>query len=139
MRRLQTPTLRQWGCTHQWKTTHSLPQEDTLHRMRYHKCLQCGLRVKTEERLAVPWDQGTLLAMVAQAFPEGIIADVAALREQGLLGGGLSQLNAHLIPHGWYLERVRDRGRVVGVVRRRIPPEVSGGTITSRGKLKGGR
>jgi hypothetical protein len=107
--------------------------------MRYHKCLQCGLRVKTEERLAVPWDQGTLLAMVAQAFPEGIIADVAALREQGLLGGGLSQLNAHLIPHGWYLERVRDRGRVVGVVRRRIPPEVSGGTITSRGKLKGGR
>jgi len=77
------------GCTHRWKTTHSLPQEDALHRIRYHKCLRCGLRVKTEERLAVPWDEGTIMAVVAQAFPQGVVADAAMLREQGLLGGGL--------------------------------------------------
>jgi hypothetical protein len=134
MRRLQTPTLRQWGCTHWWKTTHSLPQEDALHRIRYHKCLRCGLRVKTEERLAVPWDEGTIMAVVAQAFPQGVVADAAMLREQGLLGGGLSRLNARLAPQGWQLDLVRDRGRVVGVVRRRIPPEGPGGASTPRRK-----
>src|SRR6266536_3225281 len=130
MRRLQAPTLRQWGCAHQWKTTHSLPQEDALHRLRYHKCRRCGLRVKTEEHLAVPWGEGTLMTVVAPAFPEGVVVDVAMLRTQGLLGRGLSRLNARLAPHGWQLDLVRDRGRVVGVVRRRIPPEGPGGTIT---------
>jgi hypothetical protein len=82
MRRLQTPTRRPWGCSHQWKTTHRLPQEGTWHRRRYHKCLPCGLRVKTEERLAVPWDQGTLRAMGAQAFPsENPVSHVAFERE----------------------------------------------------------
>jgi hypothetical protein len=63
------------------------------------------------------------MAMVSQVFPEGMMADVATLREQGLLGGGLSRLNARLAPHGWHRELVRDRGRVVGVMRRRIPHE----------------
>jgi hypothetical protein len=42
---------------------------------------------------------------------------------QGLLGEDLSRLNARLVPHGWQLDLVRDQGRIVGVVRRRILPE----------------
>jgi hypothetical protein len=67
----------------------------------------------------VPWDEWHLMAMITQAFPEGGVADVATLKTQGLLSGDLSRLNAHLIPHGWQLDLVRDQGRVVGAVRRR--------------------
>jgi hypothetical protein len=126
VRRLKMPMLAQWVCLHRWKTTHSLPQEDTLHRVRYHKCLRCGLRVRTEERLAVPWSEQDFMTLVAQVFPEDTAIDVASLEAWGLPGGGLSQLNAHLVPHGWQLELVRDQGRVVGVVRRRILPEARG-------------
>jgi hypothetical protein len=139
VRRLKPPTLSQWACHHQWKTTHSLPQDNVLHRVRYHKCLHCELRVKTEERLAVPWGGQDAMALVAQVFPEDAVADVATLREKGLLGGDLSRLNAHLLPHGWQLDLVWDHGQLVGVVRRRISPEASGGTVTPRGKVKGGK
>jgi hypothetical protein len=122
MRRLIPPTLRQWGCPHQWKEQSTKVLGDKLHRVRYYFCQRCQLRVKTRETPEVPWDEGTLMAMAAQVFPEGVVADVAALREQGLLGGGLSRLNARLAPHGWRLDLVRDRGRIMGVVRRRIPP-----------------
>jgi hypothetical protein len=139
VRRLHPPTLAQWACGHQWKTTTSRPGQGHILRVRYLTCRRCGLKVKTEERLAVPWDKRDFLGLVAQAFPEEAVADVATLRTEGLLGGGLSRLNARLVPHGWQLNLLRDQGRVVGVVRRRIPPGVSGATITPRGKVKGGK
>jgi hypothetical protein len=139
VRRLHPPTLVQWGCVHRWKTTTSRPGNDSVLRVRYLTCRRCGLKVKTEERLAVPWDERDFMVLLAQVFPEDAVVDVGTLRTHGLLGGDLSRLNTQLIPYGWQLEPVRDQGRVVGAVRRRIPPEVSGGTITSRGKEKGGR
>jgi hypothetical protein len=54
MRRLKSPTLQQWGCHHRWKTTTSRPGDDDVVRIRYLICRRCGLKVKTEERLAVP-------------------------------------------------------------------------------------
>lgn len=88
----------------------------------YHTWRSYDVKVKTEERLAVLWGEQDLLGLVALAFSENAVADVATLREQGLLGGGLSQLNVRLVPHGWRLDLVRDQGWVVGVVRRRISP-----------------
>lgn len=87
-----------------------------------------GLKVKTEERLAVPWDAGHFMAMITQAFPEGAMADVATLQTHGMFDGGLSRLNTHLVPRGWLLDLVRDGGQVIGIVRRRISPDVPGGT-----------
>jgi hypothetical protein len=139
VRRLHPPTLRQWACAHQWKTTTSRPGKGEMIRTRYLSCLRCGLKVKTEERLAVPWDERNFLRLVAQVFPEDAVADVATLETQGILGEGLSRLNAHLAYHGWQLELVRDQGRVVGVMRRRIPPGASGGTMIPLGKVKGGK
>jgi hypothetical protein len=96
--------------------------------VRYLTCRRCGLKVKTEERLAVPWDERDFMALVAQAFPEDAVTDLATLRAHGLLGEGLSQLYACLVPHGWQLKLVRDQGRVVGVIRRRMSPEAGDGT-----------
>jgi hypothetical protein len=104
--------------------------------VRYLTCRRCGLKVKTEERLAVPWNERDLMALVAQAFPEGAVADVATLKMQGLRGGGLSRLNQHLLPHGWQVDLVKDRGRVVGVMRRRLSPDAFGDT---NGELDKGR
>ena len=92
--------------------------------MRYLTCQRCGLKVKTEERLAVPWDERDFLGLVAEAFPEDAMADVATLETQGLLGGGLSRLNACLASYGWQLDLMRDQERVVGVVRRRMSPDM---------------
>jgi hypothetical protein len=127
VRRLQPPTLSQWGCEHQWKTTTSRPGKGDLVRVRYLSCRRCGLKVKTEERLAVPWDERDFMALVAQVFPEDAVADVAMLKMHGLLAEDLSRLNVHLLPHGWQLELVRDQGRVVGVVRRRLAREAWAG------------
>jgi hypothetical protein len=123
VRRLHPPTLAQWGCEHRWKTTTSRSGAGEILRVRYLTCRRCGLKVKTEERLAVPWDERDFLGLVAEAFPEDAVVDVAMLRTQGLLGGGLSRLKAHLVPHGWQLKLVRDQGRVVGVIRRRMSSE----------------
>ena len=71
MRCLKPATLLQWGSIHRWKTTHSMPQGDASHRVRYLKCLRCRLRAKTEERPAVPWDEQDLLAMVKSLLPVG--------------------------------------------------------------------
>jgi hypothetical protein len=136
VRRLHMPTLVQWGCAHRWKTTTTRPGQDDVVRMRYLTCRRCGLRVRTEERLTVPWEERDFMALVVQVFPEDAVADVATLQRQGLLNGSLSRLNAHLIPHGWQLELVRDQGRVVGVVRRQISPEPQGST---NGNLDKGR
>jgi hypothetical protein len=137
VRRLHPPTLAQWSCEHQWKTTTSRPGKGEIIRTRYLSCQRCGLKVKTEERLAVPWGERDFLGLMAQAFPEDAVADVATLETQGILAEGLSRLNAHLASDGWQLELVRDQGRVVGVMRRRIPADVSGSTITPWGKVKG--
>jgi hypothetical protein len=74
------------------------------------------------------------MALVEQAFPEDTMVDVATLREQGVLNGGLSGLNAHLVSHGWQLELVRDLGRIVGAVRRRMSTEAREGAIGELGK-----
>ena len=123
MRRLSTPTMAQWGCAHRWKTTTSRPGTDGVLRVRYLTCRRCGLKVKTEERLAVPWDERNFMALVAQAFPEDAVTDLATLKAHGLLGEGLSQLNECVVPHGWQLKLVRNQGGEVGVIRRRMPPE----------------
>jgi hypothetical protein len=128
VRRLHSPTLAQWSCEHRWKTTTTRPGQGDIVRMRYLTCRGCGLKVKTEERLAVPWEERDFMALVAQAFPEDAVADVATLQTQGLLGEGLSRLNTQLIPHGWQLDLVRDQWRVVGVVRRRMSTDVRGST-----------
>jgi hypothetical protein len=134
VRRLHPPTLAQWTCAHRWKTTTSRPGQHGIVRVRYLTCQRCGLKVKTEERLAVPWDNGDFMTLVAQMFPENEVVDVAMLKTHGLLGGGLLRLNAHLLPHSWQLELVRDQERVVGVVRRRRSPEAVGGTNTKQGR-----
>jgi hypothetical protein len=123
VRRLQPPTLAQWTCAHQWKTTTSRPGKGDILRVRYLTCRRCGLKVKTEERLAVPWDERAFLGLVAQVFPEDAVVDVAALKAHGLLGGGLARLNVHLVHYGWQLDLVRDQGRVVEVIWRRMSPE----------------
>jgi hypothetical protein len=128
VRRLHSPTLAQWACAHQWKTTTSRPGKGDIVRLRYLACRRCGLKVKSEERLAVPWDRGDFMILMTQAFPEDTVVDVAMLQTHRLLGEGLSRLNAHLIPHGWQLDLLRDQGRVVGVVRRRTSAEALGGT-----------
>ena len=69
MRRLHPPTLAQWGCEHRWKTTTSRPGKGEILRVRYLVCRRCGLRVKTEERLAVPWDERDLVDQVKALLP----------------------------------------------------------------------
>ena len=101
----------------------------------YHTWRCYEVKVKTEERLAVSWGELDLLALVAQAFPEDAVADVAMLRDQGLLGG-LSRVNTHLTPQGWQLDPVPEQGRVIGVVRRRMSPAALGET---NGELDRGR
>jgi hypothetical protein len=128
MRRLQRPTLAQWACAHQWKTTTSRPGNSDIVRIRYLTCRRCGLKVKTEERLAVPWGGQDLVALVAQVFPEDTVVDVATLKTPGVLGEDLPRLNAHLVVYGWQLELVREQGRVVGVVRRRVSQDALGST-----------
>jgi hypothetical protein len=139
VRRLHPPTLTQWTCAHLWKTTTSRLGQGAIVRIRYLTCRHCGLKVKTEERLAVPWNERDFMELVVQTFPEDVVADVETLETQGILGEGLSRLNAHLASHGWLLELVWDQERVVGVMRRRIPPGASGATITPRSKVKVGK
>lgn len=112
MRTLKAPTLLQWGCPHRWKTTHSLPLADALHRVRYHKCLRCGLRAKTEERPAVPWDARDLVALVQMLLPKG---KPVYLRDQGITTLPLYGLNTLLERQGYYIHpaKVRDARRFV--------------------------
>jgi hypothetical protein len=139
MRRLYPPTLAQWMCVHLWKTTTSRPGKGDVVRVRYLTCRRCGLKVKTEERLAVPWDQGDFMVLMAQAFPEDKVVDAATLRGQGFFDVDLSQLNAHLVPHGWQLDLVRDLGQLVGVMRRRVSPGARGATNEELAKRRARR
>ena len=97
VRVLHAPTLDQWGCGHRWKTTTTRPGRDDVVRMRYLTCQRCGLKVKTEERLAVPWDAGDLVDQVKALLPEG---QAVALGDKGITELPLARLNARLAPLG---------------------------------------
>jgi hypothetical protein len=106
VRVLHSPTLAQWGCAHRWKTTTTWPVHDDVVRMRYLTCRRCGLKVKTEERLAVPWDEADLVAQVKALLPEG---RVVALRDKGITELPLARLNARLAPQGYVIRARKGR------------------------------
>ena len=148
MRRLQPPTLAQWGCAHRWKTTTTRPGSGKVVRLRYLKCRRCGLRVKTEERLAVPWDESALVALVHTLLPEGT---PVYLRDEEITELPLYGLNTLLARQGYVIHaaKVRDPQRFVactdkqgrverfGLFKLRpIPPEAPGDT---NGKRRKGR
>jgi hypothetical protein len=110
MRRLRQPTLAQWGCAHQWKTTTSRPGQGDIVRIRYLTCRHCGLKVKTEERLAVPWDGRDLVTQIKALLPEG---EAVALRDKGITDLSLHGLNAVLARQGYVIHasKVRDPKR----------------------------
>jgi len=74
--------------------------------MRYLTCRHCGLKVKNEERLAVPWNEQDLVGMVRSLLPEG---RPVYLRDRGITELPLSGLNAILAGHG--LEIHASKGR----------------------------
>jgi hypothetical protein len=90
----------QWGCTHRWKTTTTRPGQDDVVRMRYLTCRRCRLKVKTEERLAVPWDEAELVAQVKAWLPEG---QAVGLGDKGITELPLARLNARLAPLGYII------------------------------------
>jgi hypothetical protein len=100
VRVLHSPTLVQWGCAHHWKTTTTRRGDADVVRMRYLTCRRCGLKVKTEERLAVPWDAGDLVDQVKALLPEG---QTVALWDKGITELPLARLNAWLATHGYMI------------------------------------
>jgi len=80
--------------------------------MRDLSCRRCGLKVKTEERLAVPWDAGDLIDQVKAWLSEG---QAVALRDQGITELPLARLNARLASLGYIIHasKGRDRTRLV--------------------------
>ena len=114
--------------------------------MRYLTCRRCGLKVKTEERLAVPWDEADLVTQLKALLPEG---QAVTLRDKGITELPLARLNAHLLPYGYVIHarKGQDRTRLVacmdqdgkvtpyGVFELRpMPPEASGRTNGTRGR-----
>jgi hypothetical protein len=149
MRRLQPPTLTQWGCGHRWKThTTRLGNGGALLKVRYLTCRRCGLKVKTEERLAVPWDERDLVALVQRLLPEG---QPVYLRDRGITELPLYGLNAVLARQGYVIHatKVRNPKRFVACMDKEgrverfglfelkpIPPEAPGRT---NGRRRQGR
>lgn len=117
MRRLQPPTLAQWACLHHWKTTTTRTGPDPVVRVRYLRCRRCGLRVKTEERMAVPWDARDLVGLITSLLPEG---QPIYLRERGITELPLYGLNTILERQGFVIHavKVRDAGRFVACTDR---------------------
>jgi hypothetical protein len=120
MRRLHPPTLAQRGCGHRWKTTTNRPTHANIVRMRYLTCQRCGLKVKTEEWLAVPWGEGDMVAQVKTLLPEG---QTVALRDKGITELALARLNARLAPYGYVIHarKGRDRTRLVACIIHSTP------------------
>jgi hypothetical protein len=83
--------------------------------MRYLTCRRCGLKVKTEERLAVPWDAVDLIDQVKAWLPDG---QAVALWDKGVAELPLARLNARLAPYGYVIhaKKGRDRTRLVACV-----------------------
>jgi len=114
--------------------------------MRYLTCRRCRLKVKTHERLAVPWDEADLVTQVKALLPEG---QTVALWDKGITELPLARLNARLLPYGYVIHarKGQDRTRLVacanedGMVTpygvfelRPMPPEASGRTNGTRGQ-----
>jgi hypothetical protein len=74
--------------------------------VRYLTCRRCGLKVKTEERLAVPWDETALVAQVKALLPEG---EAVYLRDRGITELPLARLNARLAAHGYIIHASKGR------------------------------
>ena len=112
MRVFRPPTVVQWVCEHRWKTTTTRRGDDDMVRMRYLTCRRCGLKVKTEERLAVPWDAGNLIDQVKALLPEG---QAVALRDKGITELPLARLNARLASLGYIIHarKRQDHTRLV--------------------------
>jgi hypothetical protein len=106
MRVLRPPTVVQWVCEHRWKTTTTRPGQDDMVRMRYLTCRRCGLKVKTEERLAVPWDEADLVDQVKALLPGG---QAVALRDKGITELPLARLNACLASLGYVIRASKGR------------------------------
>jgi hypothetical protein len=106
VRRLHPPTLAQWTCAHQWKTTTSRPGKGDLVRVRYLTCRRCGIKVKTEERLAVLWNKRDLVAQVKALLPEG---QTVGLRDKSISELQLARLNAQLAPLGYVIHAKKGR------------------------------
>jgi hypothetical protein len=75
-------------------------------RVHYLTCRRCGLKVKTEERLTVPWDEADLADQVKALLPEG---QAVALREKGITELPLARLNARLAPLGHVIHARKGR------------------------------
>jgi hypothetical protein len=146
MRRLQPPTLTQWGCAHRWKTTTSRPGDGDILRVRYLTCRRCGLKLKTEERPAVPWDDADFIAQVKALLPEG---EPVFLRDRGIPELPLEALNGRLEPRGyrihadqsWYAAQavacVNRKGRMTWYAQfelRLLSPNGPGDAINNRRK-----
>jgi hypothetical protein len=114
--------------------------------MRDLTCRRCGLKVKTHERLAVPWAEAALVDQVKALWPEG---PAVALRHKGITELPLARLNARLASQGYVMHAStgRDRTRLVacmdqegqvtpsGVFELRpMAPEASGRTHGMRGQ-----
>jgi len=106
VRVLRPPTVMQWGRAHRWKTTTTRRGDDDVVRMRYLTCRRCGLKVKTEERLVVPWNDADLVDQVKALLPEG---QAVALRDKGITELPLARLNARLAPHGYVIHAGKGR------------------------------
>ena len=74
--------------------------------MRYLTCRRCGLKVKTHERLAVPWDAEDLVKEVKALLPEG---QAVALRDKGITELPLARLNARLACYGYVIHARKSR------------------------------
>jgi hypothetical protein len=106
VRCLHLPTLVQWGCQHRWKTTTTRAGNDDIVRVRYLTCRRCHLKVKTEERLAVPWNERDLVAQVKELLPEG---QTVAWPEKGITELPLARLNARLAYQGYMIHPSKGR------------------------------
>jgi hypothetical protein len=131
MRRLHLHTFAQWACDRRWKTTTSRPGHGDVVRVRYLTCRRCGLKVKTAERLAVPWDAGELVAQVKALLPEG---QAVALPDKGITELPLAPLNARLASFGYVIHASegRDGTRLVACMDQ-------DGRVTPHGCLSCGR
>jgi hypothetical protein len=150
VRRLRIPTLSQWGSKHQWKTTTTRPGYGDIVRVCYLTCQRCGLKVKTEEHLAVPWDETDLVAQVKALMPEG---HVVPLRDKGITELPLAKLNARLASCGYVIHasKGQDSKQLVACtgkdgqveqferfVMRPISPKVAAGMKRERKKERAG-
>jgi hypothetical protein len=93
-------------------TGNQLIEFNSRQEMQYPNLQGCGLQVKSDERLAVPWDKGDLVPQVKAVLPDG---QAVALWDRGITELPLARLNARLAPHGYVIQarKGRDPQRLV--------------------------